>query len=232
MEKIGAAMAVEGNPKANGLIAYLVNNLRAQGRLPRKTILGYLAAWGVWALILWGLDLSAVVPTYPAKAVLAIIVWACIIWVTEAVPVGVSGLMIPMLLVVTKAVPQIPQAFGGFVLDVSFMTIGAFIFAAILCAATLDTRIALTVLAKLKASRVSRIIIGLFTLICSYRWSCPRPMPDQPRSCPLSTVSIISSVIRRKRATPKKLSPSPVSSMPLWWAVSCSSPPISPMSSK
>ena len=130
---------------------------------PRKTIIGYLAAWGAFALVLWGINLSAVVPTYPAKAVLAVIVWACIVWVTEAVPVGVTGLLIPMLLVVTKAVPKIPQAFGGFVLDVSFMTIGAFIFAAILCAATLDTRIALTVLAKLKASRVSRIIIGLFT---------------------------------------------------------------------
>ena len=163
MEKIGAAIAVEGTPKANGLITYLENNLQAQGRLPRKTIFGYLAAWGAFALVLWGLNLSAVVPTYPAKAVLAVIVWACIVWVTEAVPVGVTGLLIPMLLVVTKAIPKIPQAFGGFVLDVSFMTIGAFIFAAILCAATLDTRIALTVLAKLKASRVSRIIIGLFT---------------------------------------------------------------------
>jgi len=95
--------------------------------------------------------------------VLAVIAWACIVWVTEAVPVGVAGLTIPMLLVVTKAVPKIPEAFGGFVLDVSFMTLGAFIFAAILCSAKLDTRIALAVLNKMKAVRVGKIIVALFT---------------------------------------------------------------------
>ena len=163
MERSGGAPATGDEQAAQGIWGYLTANLKAQGRLPRKTIIGYLAAWGSWAFILWGLDISAVVPNYTAKAVLAIIVWACIIWVTEAIPVGVSGLMIPMLLVVTKAVPKIPEAFGGFVLDVSFMTLGAFIFAAILCAAQLDIRIALTVLSWMKASRVSKIIIGLFT---------------------------------------------------------------------
>ena len=109
------------------------------------------------------MDLSSVIPTYAAKAVLATIVWACVIWITEAVPVGISGLMIPMLLMVTKAVPKIPEAFGGFVLDVSFLTLGVFIFASILCNAKLDTRIALTILSKMKASNVGRIIIGLFS---------------------------------------------------------------------
>ncbi len=163
METSPVLVAAKKEQAAKGIWLYLIDNLKAQGRLPRKTIIGYLAAWGAFALVLWGINLSAVIPTYPAKAVLAVIVWACIVWVTESVSVGVTGLLIPMLLVVTKAVPKIPQAFGGFVLDVSFMTIGVFIFAAILCAATLDTRIALTVLSKLRASRVNRIIIGLFT---------------------------------------------------------------------
>lgn len=110
-----------------------------------------------------GIDISSIIPTYSAKAVLAIIVWACIIWVTEAIPVGVSGLMIPMLLVVTKAVPKIPEAFGGYVLDVSFLCLGAFIFGAILWSANLDTRIALTVLSKMKSTKVGKIIIGLFS---------------------------------------------------------------------
>lgn len=163
MEKISVTCALKENPEARGLIKYFIDNLQVQGRLPYKTLAGYLAAWAAFALLLWVIDVSAIIPTYPARAVLAVIAWACIIWVTEAIPVGVTGLLIPMLLVVTKAVPKIPQAFGGFVLDVSFLTLGAFIFAAILCTATLDTRIALTVLSKLKASRVSRIIIGLFT---------------------------------------------------------------------
>jgi len=144
-----AAKVDSGRPQAaKGILGYLISNLRARGKPARKTLLGYVAAWGAFALILWGVDISSIIPTYSAKAVLAVIVWACIIWVTEAIPVGVSGLMIPMLLVVTKAVPKIPEAFGGYVLDVSFLCLGAFIFGAILWAANLDTRIALTVLSK------------------------------------------------------------------------------------
>jgi anion transporter len=150
-------------PESGGIFGYFLRNLVAQGLAPRKTLIGYVAAWAGFALILWGVDLAPTIATYPAKAVLAVIVWACIVWVTEAIPVGVTGLMIPMLLVVTKAVPKIPEAFGGFVLDVSFMTLGAFIFAAILCSAKLDTRIALFVLNKMKAVRVGKIIIALFT---------------------------------------------------------------------
>jgi anion transporter len=151
------------SPAGGGVIGYIIGHLRAQDRAPTKTILGYLTAWTAWALILWGIDLSSFIPTYSAKAVLATIVWACIIWITEAMPVGVSGLMIPMLLVITKAVPKIPEAFGGFVLDVSFLCLGAFMFGAILWAANLDTRIALTVLSKMKSAKVGSVIIGLFS---------------------------------------------------------------------
>jgi len=160
--------ALEGKELGNdapkvGVWGYFLENLKSQNLYSRKTIIGYSAAWIAWAVILWGVDLTSVIPTYSAKAVLATIVWACIVWVTEAIPVGVTGLMIPMLLVVTRAVPKIPEAFSGFTLDVSFMTLGAFIFAAILCAAKLDTRIALNVLSRIKATRVGKIIIGLFT---------------------------------------------------------------------
>jgi anion transporter len=163
METSAVILAAKNEETGKGVWGYLTDNLKAQGRRSLRTIIGYLAAWAFFALVLWGIDISAVIPKYPARAVLAIIVWACIIWVTEAIPVGISGVMIPMLLVVTKAIPKIPEAFGGFVLDVSFMTLGAFIFAAILCAAKLDIRIALTVLSWMKASKVSKIIIGLFS---------------------------------------------------------------------
>lgn len=162
MEKTSAQAGVRAQRETKGVLGYFIDNLRAQGMLSKKTIIGYVAAWCAWAFILWGMDLSSFIPTHAATAVLAVIVWACIIWVTEAIPVGVTGLMIPMLLVVTKAVPKIPEAFGGFVLDVSFMTLGAFIFAAILCTAKLDTRIALAVLSKMKATKVGKIIVGLF----------------------------------------------------------------------
>lgn len=163
MERKSVKVDVSSPQAAKGVLGYFINNLRARGRPARKTLLGYVAAWAAWAFILWGIDISSIIPTYSAKAVLAIIVWACIIWVTEAIPVGVSGLMIPMLLVVTKAVPKIPEAFGGYVLDVSFLCLGAFIFGAILWSANLDTRIALTVLSKMKSTKVSKVIIGLFS---------------------------------------------------------------------
>lgn len=162
MKKVSAEVNVGTPQAAKGLFGYLINNLRARGRPAGKTLLGYVAAWVAFAVIMWGIDISSFIPTYSAKAVLAIIVWACIIWVTESIPVGVSGLMIPMLLVITKAVPKIPEAFCGFVLDVSFLCLGAFIMGAILWSANLDTRIALTVLSKMKSSKVGKIIIGLF----------------------------------------------------------------------
>ena len=148
---------------AKGIAGYFIENLRARHSPPAKTLIGYACAWTAWAMILWALDLSAFIPTYPAKAVLATIVWACIIWITEAIPVGVSGLLIPMLLVLSSAVPKIPEAFGGFVLDVSFLCLGAFIFGAILWTANLDTRIALTVLSRMKSTKVGSVIVGLFT---------------------------------------------------------------------
>jgi len=145
-----------------GPFGYLLENIRTQGTHPDKTVIGYVSAWAAWAAVLWLIDFGQAIPSYAAQATLAVVVWASIMWVSEGMPVGVTGLMIPMLLVVTKAVPKIPEAFGGFVLDVSFLTLGAFLFAAILSAAGLDTRIALTILSKMKATRAREIIIGLF----------------------------------------------------------------------
>ena len=145
-----------------GPLGYWLQNIRTQGTHPDKTVIGYMAAWVAWAAILWLIDFGRAIPSYPAQATLAVVVWASIMWVSEGMPVGVTGLMIPMLLVVTKAIPRIPEAFGGFVLDVTFLTLGAFLFAAILSAARLDTRIALTILSKMKATRAKQIIMGLF----------------------------------------------------------------------
>ncbi|MDD3815933.1 MAG: DASS family sodium-coupled anion symporter [Desulfocapsaceae bacterium] len=163
MEKVSAEVHTSNPRPAKGILGYLIKNLKTRGKPPRKTLIGYIAAWVAFAVILWGIDFSSIIPTYSAKAVLAIIVWASIIWITEAIPGAISGLMIPMLLVVTKAVPKIPSAFSGFTLNVTFLCLGAFIFAAILSSAKLDTRIALTVLSQIKSTKVSKIILGLFS---------------------------------------------------------------------
>jgi hypothetical protein len=129
---------------------------------PFKTFFGYGFAWLAWFVILVS-NISSVIPTDTAKAVLATTIWACIVWITESMPVGITGLMIPMMLFLTKAVPKMQDAFSGFILDVSFLCLGAFVFSSILCATRLDTRIALTVLSKLRSTKVGTIIIGFFS---------------------------------------------------------------------
>src|SRR5438034_916344 len=80
------------------------------------------------------------------QAALAVMAWACLTWIFESIPVGVSGLLIPMLLVLTNAVKPFPAAASGFVTPVTFLCLAAFIFAAIMQTAGLDRRLALSLL--------------------------------------------------------------------------------------
>jgi len=96
MEKVSAEVHTSNQRPGKGILGYLINNLKTRGKPARKTLFGYVAAWATFAVILWGIDISSIIPTYSAKAVLAIIVWASIIWITDAIPGGVSGLMIPI----------------------------------------------------------------------------------------------------------------------------------------
>ncbi len=56
------------------VVQYLVNNIEASGKNPKRVIIGFLAAWILFALILWvfprpeGLNENGM-------AVLAIVVW-------------------------------------------------------------------------------------------------------------------------------------------------------------
>ena len=52
-----------------GIAGYFIENLRARNSRPAKTLIGYVCAWTAWAMIFWVLDVSAFIPTYPAKAV-------------------------------------------------------------------------------------------------------------------------------------------------------------------
>src|SRR5207249_12079785 len=90
--------------------------------------------------------------------------WACLTWIFEAIPVGVSGLLIPMLLVVTGAVKPFSAAASGFVSPVAFLCLAAFIFAAIMQAAGLDRRLALSLLHGLKATTVNGVIWAMFAV--------------------------------------------------------------------
>lgn len=157
IDTTGAAASVAGASFLGGF----VENIRACGRSPGKALTGFFVAWAMFFLVLWVMPLPENLP--PAgKATLAVLVWATIMWITEAVPVGVTGLLIPMLLAMGGAVDKFPKAASGFSQPVAFLTLAAFVFAAIVQAAGLDRRTALTLLKKLRVKNVGGVIWGMF----------------------------------------------------------------------
>src|SRR5262245_35329317 len=92
------ATSVEGAAGLPQRTLGVADNIRASGRKPRSAFWGFAAAWSLFFFIAY---LSPVPQGLsPAgMAVLAVVVWASIIWITEAIPAGVSGMLIPMLLI-------------------------------------------------------------------------------------------------------------------------------------
>jgi anion transporter len=147
--------------QSGGFIANWGSNIRDSGRSPGKCACGFIAAWIAFFLILWVMPVPEGLTT-AGKATLAVMVWACLMWITEAIPVGVSGMLIPMLLVMTGAIDKFPKAASGFSTPVVFLCLAAFIFAAVMQAAGLDRRIALGMLHKLKVRTVNGVIWAMF----------------------------------------------------------------------
>jgi di/tricarboxylate transporter len=156
--------------KGHGFFGNLIETIRLAGGSPGKTLGGFIAAWVAFFLILYvipipeitGIDGSMSVLKPAGKAVLAVVVWACIIWITESMPVGITGIMIPMLLVLTGGVGKFPQAASGFTTPVAALCLAAFIFAAIMQAAGIDRRIALAMLRNMKVKEVGGVIWSFF----------------------------------------------------------------------
>ncbi|MYN21018.1 DASS family sodium-coupled anion symporter [Rugamonas sp. FT107W] len=133
----------------------------AAGRAPARALTGFILAW----LALAAIHLLMPVPaglTVAGKATLAIMAWAAIIWIFEALPVAVSGLLIPALLVLTQAVTPMAKAANGFTNPVVFLCLVAFLFSAIMQCAGLDRRIALGLLDKIKVKTVNGVIWTMF----------------------------------------------------------------------
>ena len=146
---------------ARDVVARFRDNIVQSGRKPLVTLVGFALAWSLFFLVLF------VMPTpqglSPAgKACLAVVLWACVMWVSEAIPVGISGLLIPMLLVMSNATKTFNQAVSGFVTDAAFLCLIAFLLAAIIQAAGLDRRLALSLLHKAKVKTVNGVIWVLF----------------------------------------------------------------------
>ena len=87
-------------------------NAASTGASPRKSIGGFIVAWIVFFGIMFLMPLPEGLS--PAgKATLAVVTWACIVWVSEAIPVGMTGIAIPMLLFMSGAVERFPGAVAG-----------------------------------------------------------------------------------------------------------------------
>ena len=157
-----AATSGQSELQTGGLLAGLYDNLAASGRSPRKTLVGFVLAWSLFALILALPNLEGL--SSAGQGVLAVMVWSCTMWIFEAIPVGISGIVIPMLLVMVSGVDKFPLAASGFSTPVVFLCLAAFLFAAIMQAAGLDRRIALALLHRMKVSTVNGVIWAMFAV--------------------------------------------------------------------
>jgi anion transporter len=167
IERTFDSVLVRGGSPVNHLrsaalafFARMRQNVADSGRNPTTTFVGFGVAWAIFFLVAY------VIPTptglTPAgKACLAVVAWACITWVSEAIPVGITGVLIPMLLVTSGATPKFNQAVGGFISEAAFICLIAFLLAAIIQAAGLDRRLALSLLHKARVKTVNGVIWAL-----------------------------------------------------------------------
>lgn len=148
-------------------LGYLCENIRNRGKNPLRAFTGFALAW-VAFFLLWTVIPAFEGLTHNGMAVLGIVVWASIMWVSEAMPAGVTGISIPTMLLITQALPwnngKPPMAtiFAGFTDHVIWLCLFAFMVAAVMQLIGLDRRIALGILARFKASSVCRVIWGMF----------------------------------------------------------------------
>lgn len=168
-EVAASSMAASVN---GGFFGRFADNILASGRAPKKCCIGFVLAWAAFFLVLWAMPLPPGLS--PAgKATLAVMVWASIMWIAEAMPVGIVGLLIPMLLTLTGAVKAFPAAASGFTTPVVFLCLSAFLFAAVMQAVGLDRRIALSLLHLFKVKTVNGAIWAMFVVNYVISWIIP-----------------------------------------------------------
>lgn len=104
-----------------------------------------------------------------AHMLLAILTFICIWWITEPVPIAVTALLVPVLIVVFN-VADPTDAFASFADPIIFLFLGGFILAKAMSVHGLDKRIAYRLLSlKWVGGSTTRIflIIGIASALCS-----------------------------------------------------------------
>lgn len=154
-----------------GLYSYILENIRQSGnKSPEKALFGFIAAWVMLFLTLYVFKFpvileeggGTVVLTAAGQACLAVMVWATIIWLTEAMPIAMTGLIIPALLALTGAVSHIKHAAPAYSAPVALLVLAAFIFSAIMIASGIDQRVALSMLKHARIKKVGGVVWTLF----------------------------------------------------------------------
>ncbi len=146
-------------------------NLWSACRIPVRAWSGYTAAWLAFFVILIALPTPDTL-SREGVAVLAIVVWASLMWISEAMPVGITGLGIPLLLMLTHAVtwpvrngtaePPFDIVFAGFTNDVVWLCLFAFMVGSLMRLCGLDRRIAIAILHYTRARTDGMVIWGMF----------------------------------------------------------------------
>lgn len=157
-------------PGSRGLFNYITANIRVDDGSPKRVLGGFFAAWILLFLFLFvvplpdmvGNDGSLTALSAQGRACLAVMVWACTIWLTEAIPISMTGLMIPALLALTGAVKHIKHAAVAFSQPVALLCLAAFIFAALMMVSGIDRRVAVGLMNRAKIKRVGGVIWTLF----------------------------------------------------------------------
>lgn len=158
---------MEMQAQKTSFLAYLCGNLRKNGHNPTCVYAGFIAAWVLFFLF-WTVLKPFTGLTHEGMSVLGIVLWASIMWVSNAMPAGITGISVPTLLLVTQALPwkngKPPMAlvFSGFTDHVIWLCLFAFLIGAVMQIIGLDRRIALSILKRFKASSVGRVIWGMF----------------------------------------------------------------------
>src|SRR5262245_29351968 len=102
----------------------------------RRTVGLFLAP--VVFLLTWALPLDLPAPAHRLAAILALVV---VLWLTEAIPLGVTALLGPALAVIL-GVASAPTALAPFADPIIFLVIGGFILAQAMFVHGVDRRIA------------------------------------------------------------------------------------------
>ena len=138
-------------------MADIVLQAKAQSRVSKPSttgknkvaFIGFILSWIVLGAILILVPTSQSL-TAGGRASMAVMGWATMIWLTGGLPLAISGLGIPLLLLLTGARSKMPEAFSRYTQDVTFLILGCFILVAVMQTTGLDRRSALGIVSKVK----------------------------------------------------------------------------------